>query len=405
MSGTRVVEPIAHVVDDPECGRALSVPGFVTAHSHAFQRALRGATQRPASAAGTFWSWRDAMYRLAESLTPDTIGAISRRAFDELARAGVVAVGEFHYVHHGPDGTPYAERTILADAVIRAALDAGLSISLLRVAYARGGAGREPEGAQRRFCDRDADAVLRDVDLLRTRWRDDPRVRIGIAPHSVRAVPRPWIESLHAHARAHALPFHMHVAEQQGEIDACLAEHGRRPVELLADAGVLDERFCAVHATLLASHEARLLGEARAIACVCATTERDLGDGLPDISTLRANRVALCVGIDSHVVTDHVEEIRALETHERLRTRRRVTFTSDVEGRTPAEQLLVEGSVVGARAIGFAATESAQGVSIGARTLIPLATARCLDGVMDEALADALVFSGTGLHFARRGQP
>jgi formiminoglutamate deiminase len=392
-------QPIAQIIEHPRVGRALSVPGFVTAHSHAFQRGLRGATQRPASQAGSFWSWRDAMYRLADRVTPATIARLSRLAFDELVRAGVVAVGEFHYVHHGPGGTPYADRTVLADEVICAALDAGLAISLLRVAYARGGPGHEPEGAQKRFCDHDVDAVLRDVDTLRTRWRNEPRVRIGIAPHSVRAVPREWIAQLHAYARREKLPFHMHVAEQQGEIDACLAEHGRRPVELLADLGVLDERFCAVHATVLEGHEARLLGESRAHVCVCPTTERDLGDGLPNLGALRASGVRLSVGVDSHVITDHVEEMRALETHERLRTRQRVTFAGD-EGRTPAEQLLIEASVHGAQAIGLDARAQGTSVTFGPRTLVSLTDAISLRDVPDEALADALVFSGTGLRFA-----
>jgi formiminoglutamate deiminase len=286
--------------------------------------------------------------------------------------------------------------------VIRAALDAGLSITLLRVAYARGGPDRAPEGAQLRFCDRDVDLVLRDVDALRTRWRDEPRVRVGIAPHSVRAVPRAWIEALHAHARAHSLPFHMHVAEQPGEIDACVAEHKRRPVELLSEAGVLDERFCAVHATVLEPHEAKLLGDARASVCVCPTTEPDLGDGLPDLTALRNHGVRLSVGIDSHVLTDAIEEMRALEMHERLRTRRRVTFTAN--GRTPAEQLLVDASVHGAQAIGFDGEIDGARVSFGARTLIPLAGAVCLEGVDEDVLADAFVFSGTSaLRLEREG--
>jgi formiminoglutamate deiminase len=387
------------VVEPGPQGRALCVPGFVSAHSHAFQRGMRGRTQRTAATTGTFWSWRAAMYDAAGALTPESIYDVSRLAFAELAMAGVVAVGEFHYVHHDPNGRPYAERTVLADQVIHAALDEGLQIALLRVAYARAGAGRAPEGVQRRFCDASPDDVLRDVDALRARWVGDARVRIGVAPHSVRAVPRAWLGPLGDYARTHGLPVHMHVGEQQAEVDECVAEHGRRPVELLADVGVLSERFCAVHATNVSATEARLLGEARAHACICPTTERDLGDGLADLSLLRAQGVLLSVGVDSHVVTDHLEEIRALETHERLRLRRRVTFEPP-SGRTPAEQLLLEGSAHGAAAIGFVARDAL--AAWRPRTMVPLAGARALARVAEEDLADALVFSGTGLRFERR---
>jgi formimidoylglutamate deiminase len=367
--------------------RRLVLPGLVTAHSHAFQRALRGQTQRTARETGTFWSWRDAMYALATSLDPETIHRISRVAFDELRACGVVAVGEFHYVHHQPDGTPYDDRTALADAVIRAALDAGLAISLLRVGYARAGAGRPPEPGQRRFCDPDVDAMLRDVDALRARYAHEPRVRIGLAPHSVRAVPREWITACAEYARRHALPLHMHVSEVQGEVDECLAEHGMRPLELIAACEALSERFVAVHGTNLSEREAALLGAHRGFVCACPTTERDLGDGLAPIATLRDAGVRLCVGIDSHIVTDALEDIRGLETHERLRLRRRVTFEPR-DARTPAEQLVREGSVHGALAIGFDPEE------------LPRTTAR-LDqpvfALVEEGFAlDALVFGGSG---------
>ncbi len=368
------------------------VPGLVSAHSHAFQRALRGTTQRAAQT-GTFWSWRDAMYRLADTLTPETIADISRRAFEELRASGVTAVGEFHYVHHQADGTPYADRTALADAVIGAALDAGLRITLLRTAYARAGAGRGPEGTQRRFSDGSVDDVLRDLDTLRTRWKHHPRVRIGVAPHSVRAVPASWITALHADAKAHAMPLHMHVAEVQGEVDACLAEHQRRPVELLAELGVLDARFVAVHATVLASHEARMLGEARAFVCVCPTTERDLGDGLPDLTALRDAGARLCTGVDSHVLSDPIEEARALEMHERLRLRRRVTFTPD-RGRTPAEQLLVDASVHGALACGWDVVNGDRETSWRPSTRINLRARSLADVSRDDAL-DGLFYSGS----------
>src|SRR4051812_43665706 len=191
---------------------ALQLPALTTAHSHAFQRALRGKAQRPGpDGADDFWSWRTAMYELADSLTPESIHAISLLAYRELYRTGVRTVGEFHYVHHQPGGVPYDDRTTLADAVIAAARDAGLRITLLRVIYHRAGAGKPPEGAQLRFSDPSLDLALADIDALRARYRGASDVRIGVAPHSVRAVPPSWLQPIAAYARAHALPLHMHV--------------------------------------------------------------------------------------------------------------------------------------------------------------------------------------------------
>ncbi len=367
----------------------IELPALATAHSHAFQRGMRGAAQRNASsstpdAREDFWSWRGAMYRAALALDPESIERISRVAFRELRQAGVRTVGEFHYIQHQPDGTPYDDRTVMSDAVVRAARAEGLRIALLRVAYHRAGPGRAAESGQRRFCDPDVDAVLRDVDTLRAKYAGDPDVVIGIAPHSVRAVPSEWIRELARHADAASLPFHMHVAEQPREIEECVAETGKRPVELLADLGVLSPRFVAVHATHLLPHEAALLGQARAFACVCTTTEADLGDGLPDLVSLRASGARLCTGIDSHVITDPIAELRGLETLARLRTGRRVTFAPP--SGTPAEQLWREGSIEGAVACGFA--------DAGGTIRIPREHP-ALALVEDELLLDAVVFGGT----------
>ena len=369
------------IVDDG----TIELPALTSAHSHAFQRAMRGLAQRPARAdeRGDFWSWRGAMYAVAAGLTPESVHEISRVAYRELRRAGVSTVGEFHYVHHQPDGTPYDDRLAMADAVIAAARAEGLRVCLLRVAYHRAGAGRAVEPGQRRFCDPTADAVLRDVDALRVKYRDQADVRIGLAPHSVRAVPPDWLGELAAYAHAHALPLHMHVAEQPREIDECVAETGRRPVELLSERGVLSNRFVAVHATHLAPHEATLLGDAAAFACICASTEADLGDGLADVTRLRAAGARLCTGVDSHVLTDVVADVRALETGERLRSGRRVTF-SPAAG-SPAEQLWREGSVEGAAACGF---DDAGGVLQVSRAHV------ALELVADDALLDAIVFGG-----------
>jgi formiminoglutamate deiminase len=356
---------------------------------------MRGTAQRRPAEQRTnvvddFWTWRAQMYRAATALTPESIATVSRAAFRELRRAGVRTVGEFHYVHHQANGTPYAERTLLADVVIAAAKAEGLRIALLRTAYHRAGPGRDAEPGQLRFCDPSVDDVLRDVDDLRAKYANDPDVRVGIAPHSVRAVPPSWLRPLAAHAKKHDLPLHMHVAEQPREVDECLAETGRRPMELLADAGVLSSRFVAVHTTHLLPHEARLLGQARGFACICATTERDLGDGLPDIGSLRAAGARLCTGIDSHVITDPIDDLRALETHERLRTKTRVTYTP--QSGTLAEQLWREGSLEGAVACGFA---DEGGMIEIARDHPVIAM------VADEALLDAIVFSGSSALVSR----
>lgn len=303
-------------------GTHLVLPGIASAHSHAFQRALRARTER-GQGAGSFWSWRGLMYALAEKISPEDIYDLSLLAFVELALAGVTAVGEFHYVHHAPDGEPYSDRTILADAVIRAARDAGLRIALLRVLYERAGASRAPEGAQIRFCDSSPDRALGDVETLISRHENDPLVSIGVAPHSVRACRAETIREAAAFARARSLAIHAHVSEQRREVRECLAEHGRRPVELLADLGVLDDRFVAVHAIHLAAHEARLLGASRSFACICRTTERDLGDGLADVAAMVRAGARLCTGADSHAISDPFEEARAIELDDRVRAEAR----------------------------------------------------------------------------------
>lgn len=355
-------------------GDRIILPGLATAHSHAFQRGLRARTQRRASGGDSFWSWRGLMYHLAEGLDPERIYALSRRAYDELARAGVTAVGEFHYVHHQPDGTPYDDRTVLAEAVIAAARDIGLRIALLRVLYQRAGQDQAPEGAQRRFADADLDRALGDVDALRARHAGDPAVAVGVAPHSVRAVSREWIREAAAFARERQLPLHMHVAEQRRELAECIAEHGLPPVRMLAEDGVLDERFVAVHATHLEADEVRALGAARAFVCICRTTERDLGDGLCDAAALVAAGARLCTGVDSHALSDPFEEARAIELDDRSRAEARHVAAE-------APLLLQAASAGGYAAIGMAGLEGEDRVELDA-TDPALADAE--DGFLDD---------------------
>lgn len=324
------------------------------------------------------------MYELVDSLNPDRLYEIAKVAYGELRTVGVRTVAEFHYVHHQPGGLPYAERTVMADALIQAARETGLRICLLRVAYERAGAGGTLVPAQRRFCDPSVDEVLFDVETLRRRYAGDPNVRIGLAPHSVRAVSRAWLRHLATHAARERLPIHMHVAEQPLEVAECLAETGRRPVELLSELGVLGQRFVAVHATHLEPHEVELLGKARARVCICATTERDLGDGLPNIGAMRRAGVSLCTGVDSHVLTDPFEDMRALEYLERLRSGRRATFGEP--GENLARALWNEASVEGARAAGFD--------DAGGEVLIDASHPQ-FELVDESNLLDAVVFGST----------
>lgn len=368
-----MTDPIATREED-----RIVLPGLATAHSHAFQRALRGRTQRRASGGHSFWSWRGLMYDLASKLDPDSIYALSRMAYAELAMAGVTAVGEFHYVHHDRDGTPYADRTTLAEAVVRAARDVGLRISLLRVLYQRGGPGLGPEPGQRRFCDARVEDGLGDVETLATRLRDDPLVAVGVAPHSVRAVQREWIAEASRFTRSHRMPLHMHVSEQRREVIECEAEHGLRPLLVLDAEGVLDERFVAVHATHLLAEEAEALGRARSFACVCRTTERDLGDGWCNAAAILRAGARLCTGVDSHAVSDPFEEARAVELDDRSRSEER-------HAAAEAPELLWAATHGGYAAIGMEEACGEDRVVLDARD-------PALAGSDDALLDDAVVF-------------
>ena len=291
--------------------RGLTVPGLANAHSHAFQRALRGRVQR---GGGSFWTWREDMYALAGRLDPDAYLRLARATFAEMALAGVTAVGEFHYVHHAPDGRPYDDPNEMGRAVVRAAAEAGIRITLIDACYLHGGIGEPPAGAQRRFCDADAAAWAERAGAL----ADREDMRVAAAIHSVRAVDPESAEQVVAWAAARGTPLHAHVSEQPEEDRACLEAYGRRPLALLRDAGALELPFTAVHGTHFDADEAALLGEAGGWCCLCPTTERDLGDGIGPALALARAGTRLCLGSDSQAVIDPFEEARALELDERL---------------------------------------------------------------------------------------
>jgi formimidoylglutamate deiminase len=319
-------------------GRAM-LPGMVNAHSHAFQRVIRGRTEyRGRAASDSFWTWREMMYAAAARLSPEDIYDASRMAFMEMALAGITSVGEFHYLHRTPEGDAYDDPNLLALEVVRAARDVGLRIALLRVAYARAGYRKEPDPRQRRFIEPDPATFIRNADALARGLEGESHAWLGVAPHSVRAVPVEYLREVSAFARAANMPLHMHVAEQPAEVETCLAEHGRTPVALLADEGVLSSRFTGVHAVHVTPEEIKLLRDAKACVCACPTTERNLGDGVVPADALLGAGVRVALGTDSHTQIDLLEDARGLEYHLRLKTlRRNVLAPAVVEDESRAE--------------------------------------------------------------------
>src|SRR5829696_4055296 len=305
-------------------GRALA-PGFVNDHSHAFQRGLRGAVERidPARPHDDFWTWRERMYALAEGLTPDSIRRSSRRCYEEMLSAGYTSVTEFHYVHHRPDGTSYRDPNALAKAVAVAAEDTGIRLLLLPVAYARGGLPRFRDPSVRAFLER--------VDTL-VEWSEGRSlVEAGVAAHSVRAVPRGWLEEIGEYAQRNSLPLHIHADEQPREIEECQAEHGMRPIELLARTGFLGPGTTIIHATHANAKELDLLSEHDASVCACPTTEGNLGDGFLPAEEILQRNIHLSIGSDSHVRIDPYEELRELETNARRLSGRRNVLVAEHE--------------------------------------------------------------------------
>jgi formimidoylglutamate deiminase len=299
---------------------------MVNAHSHAFQRDLRGAAERPAPeahAADDFWSWREAMYALAARHDPMTMREAAGRVYAEMAAAGYGAVGEFHYVHHRPDGTPYEDPNAMAVAVAEAAVAAGLHIALLPTAYHRAGPGLPPTAGQRRFCDPDVGTYLARVDALRS-WADGRAgISVGVAAHSVRAVPAAWLEAIAAYADRDGLVRHVHAHEQPRELEECRAEHGVSPIELLHRTGFLGPRTSVIHAIHVDDRDLAMMADAGSIAVSCPTTEGSLGDGhFPALRHLDAG-VRIAIGSDSNVRVDPFEEVRELETLARRERRTR----------------------------------------------------------------------------------
>jgi formiminoglutamate deiminase len=319
----------------------LTLPSLANAHSHAFHRALRGTASGSAGRGGfgSFWTWREQMYRVAARLDPDSYLALARATYAEMTLAGIGCVGEFHYLHHGPFGVPYADPNAMGRALVQAAHEAGLRITLLDTCYLSGGL--DPTGAslplagpQVRFGDGTSAAWVKRVGQLGGDEHGllDPAARVGAAIHSVRAVPPDQMHPVEAWTSRTGAPLHVHLSEQVAENEACLAAYRCTPAALLYDAGVLGPRTTVVHATHLTSADLRLLGGSEVFACVCPTTEADLADGIGPFGALAEAGCRLTVGSDSQAVIDLFEETRRIEQYQRLASSRRGTFGPEALG-------------------------------------------------------------------------
>ena len=393
LGGDRLVSDVHIVVSDGRIseltteatGRGrrvpgVALPGLVNTHSHAFHRLLRGQTQ---DAGGDFWVWRDRMYEAAATLSPESYETVATAVFVEMALAGVTTVGEFHYLHHQPGGSPYAEPNEMAHALVRAARRAGIRICLLDACYLAGGLSGEPlDPVQQRFSDGSAEAWLQRADALRHAYAAADDVNVGLAPHSVRAVPETELRRIASNLPA-SWPIHIHLSEQPAENEACLAAHGATPTELLAEHGLLGEKTTAIHATHVNERDIDLLAATGTGICYCATTERDLADGIGPSGDFRDAGLEISVGTDSHASIDIFEETRGVEMHERLRSGRRGSF--------PVDELAGIATVNGARALGFEVGTLEVG-AVADLTVVSLETPRTT-GTGDEL--GGVVFSAT----------
>lgn len=369
------------------------VPGMPNLHSHAFQRAMAGLAERAGGAGqDSFWTWRQVMYGFLRALGPDDVQAIAEQLYIEMLKAGYTGVAEFHYLHHAPDGTPYADRAEMALRIAAAAADSGIRLTLLPVLYAHGGFGGQPAAeGQRRFIN-DVDGLFAIWDRAARGTRGAVALRLGLALHSLRAVaPAEMAEALAAlDARDPAAPIHIHIAEQTREVEDCLAWSGARPADWLLDNAPVSARWCLVHATHLSATETRRLAASGAVAGLCPTTEANLGDGVFPAADYLAQKGRFGIGSDSHVSVSPVEELRWLEYGQRLVHRAR-TLLADPDAPSVGARLWRDAGRGGAQALGFggglAPGQSADFVVLDA--LSPVLAGRPLD-----RLLDALVFSG-----------
>jgi formimidoylglutamate deiminase len=366
-------------------GRAL-LPGFVNAHSHAFQRGLRGRGETFGGGAGSFWSWREAMYDLVDSMDAPRMLDLSTRAFREMRAAGITTVGEFHYLHHDQRGAGFA----FDDVILEAARMAGIRLVLLGAYYRTGGFDQPLEGGQRRFAVESPDAYWAQMDALASRL--DPATQtLGAVAHSIRAAPIDDVAALFEESERRAMVFHMHVEEQPREIEECVAAHHQTPLALLNDRLRITPRFTAVHCTHSAAADMSDFLDAGGNVCICPLTEANLGDGIADLVHVGRRGGRVCLGTDSNARISMLEEMRWLEYGQRLRTRSRGVCTDDTGD--VARAVLACGTTHGARALGVRAGSIETGRCADFATIDLSAPA--LDGWTDETLL-AMAVLGAG---------
>ncbi|MGA7157974.1 MAG: formimidoylglutamate deiminase [Acidobacteriaceae bacterium] len=330
-------------------GKAL-MPGFVNAHSHSFQRLIRGKSESRVVSGRDFWSWRGTMYHAASQLDPKQVYDVARMTFLEMVLAGTTTVGEFHYLHNAPDGSAYDDPNLLAKQVIAAAKSVGIRIVLLRTAYVRSGFELPRDSGQTRFFE-SAGAFLKNMTaLVHEASASGPTVQFGVAPHSVRAVPLRELHEIAEWTRAKKLPLHMHVAEQVAENEACFREYGATPVALLARERLLRPDFTAVHGVHVTAEEIAMLAKAQVTVCSCPTTERNLGDGFVKADEMLAAGIHMALGSDSQAQIDPLEDARELEYHLRLLQQKRAIL-DQIGEKTLAAHLFDSATIGGARSL------------------------------------------------------
>ena len=343
--GEETEHPVTHLR-----GKAI-LPGFANAHSHTFQRLIRGRTETRGVGGDDFWSWREPMYRAALSVDADDVYHVARMAFLEMVMAGTTTVGEFHYLHRAQDGRAYDDPNLLAKKIVAAGESVGLRIALLRVAYARAGYQLPPHKGQRRFYESPGE-YLANTAALAEELRGSETAWLGVAPHSIRAVPLKQLEEIVAWARERELPVHMHAAEQVGELKACEREYGATPVKLLAQSGLLSSKTTLVHAIHVTDAEIDALAEADTVICSCPTTERNLGDGIVDAAKAAARGVRFALGSDSEAQIDPLEDARQLEYHLRLQNQKRAVL-DEIRQQNLSQRLFRYATAGGAESLGF----------------------------------------------------